>query len=306
MTRLRFPFDWTLVVGTLWLAGLLCTLPAHAQSPADSTYTVRPGDTLYSIAQQVGVTVPTLQAWNDLDGTALQVGQTLRLYPPTTGEPLDTVEPPPLGSWTVKPGDTFVHIALRLGTTADTLFALNDSTTAPLDTGRTLHLPPRFGPPTHVVQPGETIYSIAGTYGVSLRTLRQRNDLDTTGLRPGQRLRLPDRSPPARRTSPAAPDTTGSVAVYPAPFTGRLMASGAAYDPEAFVGSHPTLPFGSVVLLSNPSSNTHTFVRIADRGPLDDSLLMDVSAAVADALQVSDGARNQSLALRVVWVASPR
>lgn len=82
------------------------------------------------------------------------------------------------------------------------------------------------------------------------------------------------------------------------------MASGMTYDPEAFVGSHPTLPFGSVVLLSNPSTDAHTFVRIADRGPLDDSLLMDVSAAVAEALEISDGTRNQSLALRVVWMAS--
>ncbi len=43
----------------LTLAG---TAPAgHAQAPSDSTYTVRSGDTLYSIAQRAGVSVAALQ-----------------------------------------------------------------------------------------------------------------------------------------------------------------------------------------------------------------------------------------------------
>jgi LysM repeat protein len=277
-------------------------LPARAQAPADSVYTVRPGDTLYGISREVGIPVPTLQAWNDLEGTTLQAGEILRLRPPSTLSP-DAVEPAPLGTWVVRPGDTFVEVALRLGTTADTLFALNDSTTASLPPSQPLRLPARFAPPTHVVQPGETLYGIAGQYGVSLRALRQANALDTTALRPGQRVRIPGRTG-ARPASPgmAAPDTTGPVVRYPSPFAGRLTASGAAYDPETYVGSHPSLPYGSVVLLSRPDADAHMFVRIVDRGPLDDSLLMDVSAAVARGLQLPSDARNQPVELRVVWV----
>lgn len=291
----------TLLLGLLALPGASA---AHAQTPGDSTYTVKTGDTLYSISRDVGVPVPTLQDWNALAGTDIRVGQTLRLTPPSVTVPPDSVEAAPLGTWTAEPGDTFVDLALRLGTTADTLFALNDSTTAPLASGTTVDLPPRFAPPTHVVRPGETLYGIAGQYGMSLRRLRQANTLDTTALRAGQRLTLPGRTGvrPAQR-GPADPVATGPVTRFPSTFAGRLTASGEPYAPDAFVGSHPSLPFGSVVLLSRPDASPHVFVRIVDRGPLDEDALMDVSEAVADALNLD--ARNQPVDLRVVWVDGP-
>ena len=307
----------------------------RAQAQADSTYTVEAGDTLYSIAQEVGVSVRTLMQWNDLDAPSLQVGQTLRVRPPTTEEtpsprsdtaaaeteaPPSTDEPPPTdadttvpadttapagpspyGRHTVAAGDTFVDLALRLGTTADSLFALNDSTTAPLAPGRTLRLPRRFGPPTHRVEDGQTLYSVAGTYGVSVRALKAENELESDSLRPGQRLQIPRRAAEVPDEW-AAPDSTGRVAVYPSAFAGRLTASGAAYDPEDLVVSHPSLPFGSVVLLSTRNPARHTFARVIDRGPVEEGVLLDVSAAVARALAV-DGANTPSAALRVVWVA---
>ena len=344
--------------------GLLLTLagtaPAgHAQAPSDSTYTVQSGDTLYSIARRVGVSVEALQRWNDLEGTALQIGQTLRLRPPRpedrteasadttearpdstaadsplpdtavsdtavsdtvvsdttvsdtvavgTSDPdspaADTVTGPPVyGRHAAADGDTFVNLALRLGTTADTLSALNDRTAAPLAAGETLRLPKRFAPPAHVVASGETLYSIAGEYGVSARALRTANGLDTTALEPGRRLRLPGREAP--EVPPpgdwAAPDSTGAVAVYPDAFAGRLTASGTPYDPDALVVSHPSLPYDSVVLLSRPDVGRHTFARVLDRGPIEAGTLLDVSAAVADRLGIDTDA-TPTVALRVVW-----
>jgi lipoprotein NlpD len=47
------------------------------------TYTVRPGDTLYSIALNYGVNYRELAAWNRLgDGAYIRQGQVLRLRPP--------------------------------------------------------------------------------------------------------------------------------------------------------------------------------------------------------------------------------
>jgi LysM repeat protein len=320
-----------LTFGMLLLAGLGAGA-VRAQAQADSTYTVEAGDTLYSIAQEAGVSVRALMQWNDLDDPDLQVGQTLRVRPPTTEEPTTdetpsvrsdtaatetevppTDEPPPAdtadtgespspyGRHTVAAGDTFVDLALRLGTTVDSLFALNDSTTAPLEPGRTLRLPRRFGPPVHRVEDGQTLYSIAGTYGVSVRTLKAENELESDSLRPGQRLQIPRRATEVPDEW-AAPDSTGPVAVYPSAFAGRLTASGAAYDPDDLVVSHPSLPFGSVVLLSTRDPARHTFARVIDRGPVEKGVLLDVSAAVARALAV-DGANTPSAALRVVWVA---
>ncbi len=337
----------------LTLAG---TAPAgHAQAPSDSTYTVRSGDTLYSIAQRAGVSVATLQRWNDLEGTALQIGQTLRLRPPRpedrteasadttearpdstaadsplpdtavsdtvvsdttvsdtvavgTSDPdspaVDSVTAPPVyGRHVAADGDSFVTLALRLGTTADTLSALNDRTAAPLAAGETLRLPKRFAPPAHVVASGETLYSIAGEYGVSARALRTANGLDTTALEPGRRLRLPGREAP-EVPSPgdwAAPDSTGAVAVYPDAFAGRLTASGTPYDPDALVVSHPSLPYNSVVLLSRPDVGRHTFARVLDRGPIEAGTLLDVSAAVADRLGL-DADATPTVELRTVWI----
>ena len=342
----------------LTLAG---TAPAgHAQAPSDSTYTVRSGDTLYSIAQRAGVSVAALQRWNDLEGTALQIGQTLRLRPPRpedrTEASVDTTEarpdstaadsplsdtavsdtavsdtvvsdttvsdtvavgtsdpdspavdsvtaPPVYGRHMAADGDSFVTLALRLGTTADTLSALNDRTAAPLAAGETLRLPKRFAPPAHVVASGETLYSIAGEYGVSARALRTANGLDTTALEPGRRLRLPGREAP--EVPPpgdwAAPDSTGAVAVYPDAFAGRLTASGTPYDPDALVVSHPSLPYNSVVLLSRPDAGRHTFARVLDRGPIEAGTLLDVSAAVADRLGL-DADATPTVELRTVWI----
>jgi rare lipoprotein A (peptidoglycan hydrolase) len=196
-----------------------------------------------------------------------------------------------------------VGLALRLGTTADTLYVLNDSSAAPLSAGQRLRLPKRFAPPSHTVQPEETLYSIAGQYGVSARALRAANALDTTTVQPGQRLRLPGRSAPEVPAPGdwAAPDSTGAVAVYPEAFAGRLTASGAPYDPDALVVSHPSLPYGTVLLLSRPDADRHTFARVIDRGPLEQDVLLDVSAAVARQLGIDAGTAS-NVALRTVWI----
>lgn len=296
---------------------------SSAQAVGDSTYTVQSGDTLYSIARQFEVSVESLQQWNDLDDTTLQVGQTLRVRPPhdqptrdnssttdsspapdtsTTSSPPEGA-PPLYGRHTAAAGDSFINLALRLGTTADTLYALNDSTTAPLTPGQSLRLPKRFAPPSHTVKPEETLYNIAGQYGVSVRALQTVNNLDTTTIEAGRRLRLPGReAPPVPSPGDwAPPDSSGAVAAYPEAFADRLTASGVPYDPEELVVSHPSLPYGTVLLLSRPETNRHTFARVVDRGPLDNNALLDVSAAVAEQLGIATDA-TPTVTVRTVWI----
>lgn len=195
---------------------------------------------------------------------------------------------------------TWMELALRTGVTADSLWRLNDRPEA---------LPDRVRIPgaaasqqTHVVDEGETLYSIAGTYGVSVRALQATNDLESTELRIDQRLRIPGRQPEIADTW-AAPDTIRAT-TFPAAFAGRLTASGATYDPDELVASHPELPFGSVVLLSHSlESNAdadvnHVFVRIIDRsvdGP-------EISAATAALLGIE---REAALGFRTVWRPAP-
>lgn len=56
--------------------------PLPPTSPAGPTYTVRQGDTLFSIAKANNVDVRGLAAWNNADPASLKVGQVLRLTPP--------------------------------------------------------------------------------------------------------------------------------------------------------------------------------------------------------------------------------
>ena len=73
------------------------------------SYTVKPSDTLYSIALEFGVDYRDLATWNGIDPTRIKAGQQLRLSPPqgVIATPLQTlpggVEVRPLGSM-VAPG----------------------------------------------------------------------------------------------------------------------------------------------------------------------------------------------------------
>ena len=68
------------------------------------TYTVKPGDTLFSIAKSNNVPLRELAAWNNLeDSTSISVGQQLRLTPPDgvavmPVKPPGTVEARPIGA----------------------------------------------------------------------------------------------------------------------------------------------------------------------------------------------------------------
>ncbi|PSQ68998.1 MAG: peptidoglycan-binding protein LysM, partial [Bacteroidetes bacterium QH_1_64_81] len=48
-------------------------------------------------------------------------------------------------------------------------------------------------------------------------------------------------------------------------------------------------------------ADRHTFARVIDRGPLEEGVLLDVSAAVADRLGIDDDA-TPTVALRRVWI----
>lgn len=55
--------------------------PSKAKSAAITRYTVRRGDTLFSIASRFNVSVADLKAWNKMRGTAVQAGKRLAIKP---------------------------------------------------------------------------------------------------------------------------------------------------------------------------------------------------------------------------------
>ena len=73
--------------------------------------------------------------------------------------------------------------------------------------------------------------------------------------------------------SPTAPagatpgPTKGICVYYNDKFQGHVVASGEKYDKEALTAAHKTLPFGTMVKVTNLGNNKSVVVRVNDRSP---------------------------------------
>lgn len=95
--------------------------------------------------------------------------------------------------------------------------------------------------------------------------------------------------PPASAASPFVPGVyveQGIASWYGKPFDGRRAADGEVYNMNAMVAAHRTLPFGSVVRVTNLNNGLTADVRIIDRGPFVDGRILDLSRAAAKALRI--------------------
>ena len=59
----------------------------------------------------------------------------------------------------------------------------------------------------------------------------------------------------------------GKATFYGPGFHGRRTASGERFDQNSMVAAHPSLPFGTVVRVTNTRNGVSAKVRIVDRGP---------------------------------------
>lgn len=169
--------------------GQILQLPTTSETPSTgSTYTVKSGDSLWSIANQYNTTVDNLKALNGLSGSSLSVGQVLKV-PSSTG-----TEPTPTGStYTVKSGDSLWSIANRYNTTVDNLKALNGLSGNSLSVGQILRVPSSSAPTgsTYTVRSGDSLWSIANRYNTTVDNLKALNGLTNNSLSIGQVLRVP-------------------------------------------------------------------------------------------------------------------
>lgn len=76
----------------------------------------------------------------------------------------------------------------------------------------------------------------------------------------------------------------GQASYYADKFHGRATASGEKYDKRKLTGAHRTLPFGTVVRVTNTATGQSVDIRINDRGPFKAGRVVDVSRAAAEKL----------------------
>lgn len=159
-------------------------------------YTVKQGDSLYSIATKYGTTVDAIKKANNLGTNFLSIGQKL-LIPEITEEPSIPTTPSTSNVYNVKNGDTLYSIAGRYGITVDSLKTANNLTSDNLKIGQQLIIPStssNTGTTTYTVKSGDTLYGIATKYGVSVDDIKRANNLSSNLLQIGQKLTIPSSS----------------------------------------------------------------------------------------------------------------
>ena len=82
----------------------------------------------------------------------------------------------------------------------------------------------------------------------------------------------------------------GIASWYGGIFQGRKTANGEIYDTYGFTSAHRTLPFGTMLEVTNLENNRSVVVRVNDRGPFVDDRIIDLTYAAAKELDmIRDG-----------------
>jgi N-acetylmuramoyl-L-alanine amidase len=147
-------------------------------------YTVKPGDSLYSIGQKLGIAWQDIATVNGLTPPyLLNVGDELVL-PATDGY-----------YYTVKNGDSLYSIGQKTGVSWQKIAEANKLTSPyRINPGDSLWIPAQkaSGGYDYTVQRGESLYSIAQKLGVSWMAIAQENHLSSPyRINPGDVLHIP-------------------------------------------------------------------------------------------------------------------
>ena len=178
-------------------------------------YVIKPGDTIYKLAQTYNTTVAAIMAANPgLDPNNLQVGQVICI-------PMGT-PPPPLCDgmyYVVRPGDTFYSIANMFGITVAQLIAANPGVDPNnLQVGQLICIPKQTPPPKpcpggsiYVVRANDSLTSILLRFNISVMDLMAGNpDLCLEDIKVGDELCI---LPHKDRGCPCLPGTKPYVIV---------------------------------------------------------------------------------------------
>lgn len=212
--------------------GKVLTIPSNSGTNPNNMfmYTVKRGDTLYSIAQKYNTTPQKIIDLNYLKNTNLQIGQVLRI--PEMYTPENEMTLPSYQNYIVTKGDTLYSIAKKFDISIDTLIKDNSLTSNTLSIGQSLKIRtpnangtavieecigPDYTPPesttpvatTYTVKKGDNLYTIANRFGTSATAIMNLNNLSSNILQIGQQLKIP-----GTNTAPSTTPTTPSTRTY--------------------------------------------------------------------------------------------
>src|SRR5690554_3399670 len=180
---------------TVPIQGEAVQLPASRQGlcPNGFLYTIRAGDTFFTLAQRFGTTVQAIQQANPgVNPNNLQIGQVICI-------PQDGAPSCPNGFlYTIRAGDTFFTLAQRFGTTVQAIQQANPGVNPNnLQIGQQICIP-RDGAPScpngflYTIRAGDTFFTLAQRFGTTVQAIQQANPgVNPNNLQIGQQICIP-------------------------------------------------------------------------------------------------------------------
>ena len=192
---------------TLAIGQVLIVSANSDSNPSECVvYTVKKGDSLYSIAREYNSSVDAIKRYNNLTSNNLSIGQKLKM--PCYMSDTDNTTKPSFIMYIVKAGDSLYSIAQKYGTTVDKIKSDNKLSSNTLSIEQVLMLDDNtkeevveecFGEDLveeedyiiYVVKSGDNLYSIAKKYNTSVSEIKSLNNLTSNNLSIGQELKIP-------------------------------------------------------------------------------------------------------------------
>jgi membrane-bound lytic murein transglycosylase D len=172
-----------------------------ARSGSAGSYHVSRGDTLGKIAQRHGVSVSSIKSANDIKGSTIVAGQTIRIPGGNGSNAGTTSNSKATAQYKVKSGDTIGSIASRHGVTVSSIKGANNIRGSTILVGQTLTIPGGSGsnystsaessPVKYRIKSGDTLGTIAARSGVSVASIKSANGLKDSTIMVGQTIEIP-------------------------------------------------------------------------------------------------------------------
>ena len=179
--------DFNAFPTTILTPGEIIRIPKGLVSNKENVYIVKPGDTLYRIANVYGVSINDIINANNLSSNILSVGQEIIIpIKPITEEDYVVYE--------VMPNDTLYSIARRFNTKVDAIKSYNNLSSNTLSIGQVLQIPidnKEITYQTYKIEPGDTLYSIARRFNTTVGDIMSINNGLTSILSIGQVIKIP-------------------------------------------------------------------------------------------------------------------
>ena len=157
--------------------GQIIKIPSKIVDVGDTVlYSVKKGDTLYSLAKMFNTTVSYLKEINSLQNDNLSVGMLISV---PSGLSI-------VNTYKVVSGDTLYGIAKKFNISIDKIKEANNLTSNMIGVGQVLIIPKKDT--TYVVKKGDTLYGISKMFDMPIDDIKKLNGLSSDVLNVGQIL----------------------------------------------------------------------------------------------------------------------